>query len=499
LTVFDSWATTHVIVDPESDTTVMLSNIQVFVREFTKVPFYHLLLEAFLFAWIYWLLYNRSRRGQRSKEIRLTREEEHQLLSEWHPEPLVPSFNRNDPSLKPPVLSGKLGKFITMDGVHCLDMATHNYLGLSGNSQIERAAADIIGKYGVGSCGPRAFYGTTDVHITLEERLANFLGMEQAVSYSYAFSTVASAIPAYAKKGDIIYADKLVSYAIQRALLTSKSRIVFFDHNDANHLEQLLEEQAKDDQRNPKAAKISRRFLIVEGIYLNGGDLCKIEDFVPLKHKYRLRFFIDESVSFGTLGRSGRGLLQHKNIKNDDIDAIVGSFEHGLGSVGGFVAGTSYVVDHQILAGLGYTFSASLPPLLAAAVTTALDMIDSDPEHVLKLQDNALEVHNQFESINGGLELHGDRVSPVKHLRLAELRRRDMTREREIAVLRDICHKARASGLALTVAAYLEDSELNLPPASIRLTCSNQLDQQDIAWAAKTLGDVCKEVLGQRS
>ena len=88
---------------------------------------------------------------------------------------------------------------------------------------------------------------------------------------------------------------------------------MFFDHNDANHLEQLLEEQAKDDQRvskyslvqrqgdkcklsvtykhlqNPKAAKISRRFLIVEGIYLNGGDLCKIEDFVPLKHKYRLR------------------------------------------------------------------------------------------------------------------------------------------------------------------------------------------------------------------
>ena len=172
-----------------------------------------------------------------------------------------------------------------MDGVHCLDMATQNYLGLSGNSQIERAAADIIGKYGVGSCGPRAFYGTTDVHITLEERLANFLGMEQAVSYSYAFSTVASAIPAYAKKGDIIYADKLVSYAIQvllhsilqirgicssvymsyyflhlqRALLTSKSRIVFFDHNDASHLEQLLEEQDEDDQRVSKYSLVQRQ------------------------------------------------------------------------------------------------------------------------------------------------------------------------------------------------------------------------------------------------
>ena len=70
-------------------------------------------------------------------------------------------------------------------------------------------------KYGVGSCGPRAFYGTTDIHLALEERLARFLGMEQAVSYSYAFSTVASAIPAYAKKGDIIYADRSINYALQ--------------------------------------------------------------------------------------------------------------------------------------------------------------------------------------------------------------------------------------------------------------------------------------------
>ena len=72
----------------------------------------------------------------------------------------------------------------------------------------------------------------------------------------------------------------------------------------------------------------------MEGIYINGGDLCKIDDFVPLKHKYKLRFFIDESVSFGSLGKSGRGILQHRNIRSDDIDGIIGSFEHGLGSVG---------------------------------------------------------------------------------------------------------------------------------------------------------------------
>ena len=143
----------------------------------------------------------------------------------------------------------QIGKYVTLNGKKCLDMATHNYLGMAGNADIEAAAAQTIRKYGVGSCGPRAFYGTTDVHIRLEERLAKFLGMEQAVSYSYAFSTIASAIPAYAKKGDIIYVDENVHYAIQRALIISKSRIEFFHHNDADHLRQLLEKQAAEDKK----------------------------------------------------------------------------------------------------------------------------------------------------------------------------------------------------------------------------------------------------------
>ena len=93
-----------------------------------------------------------------------------------------------------------------MNGIHCLDMATHNYLGFAGNTELEKAAVETIRKYGVGSCGPRGFYGTVDVHIHLEERLADFLGTGKAVLYSYGFSTIASAIPAYAKKGDIIFA-----------------------------------------------------------------------------------------------------------------------------------------------------------------------------------------------------------------------------------------------------------------------------------------------------
>lgn len=125
-------------------------------------------------------------------------------------------------------VSGHVGKHITVDGQKCLNLATHNYLGLLEDETIREKAITSLKKYGVGSCGPRGFYGTVgksrtslikirellltnfykisiDVHLELEERLANFMQMEEAVVYSYGFSTIASAIPAYCKRGDIVF------------------------------------------------------------------------------------------------------------------------------------------------------------------------------------------------------------------------------------------------------------------------------------------------------
>ena len=110
------------------------------------------------------------------------------------------------------------------------------------------------------------------------------------------------------------FSDECVNFAIQKGLDASRSKIKYFRHNDTNHLQQLLEQQAVDDKKHPKLAKVSRRFLIVEGIYMNNGSLCNIEKMIGLKRKYKLRLFIDETVSFGTLGEHGRGITEHKNI-----------------------------------------------------------------------------------------------------------------------------------------------------------------------------------------
>jgi serine palmitoyltransferase len=128
-----------------------------------------------------------------------------------------------------------------------------------------------------------------DVHLRLEEHLAKFMNCEEAVVYSYGFSTVASAIPAYAKRTDVIFVDEGVSFAIQKGLVASRSRLRFFRHNDMAHLTELLEEQARADVKDPKKAKATRRFIVVEGLYINHGDCCPMKDLVDLKYRYKVR------------------------------------------------------------------------------------------------------------------------------------------------------------------------------------------------------------------
>lgn len=165
-----------------------------------QTPLYAIILESFLLISVIWLLLYK-----RSSQKRFSRDEEDNIIASYKPEPLVTDTDPNHPLLRTHIVQSKVGKYVVVDGYNCLNLATHNYLGLLEDEQILDDACKTLRKYGVGSCGPRGFYGTMDVHLELEERLAKFMEMEEAVVYSYGFSTVASAIPAYSKRGDIIF------------------------------------------------------------------------------------------------------------------------------------------------------------------------------------------------------------------------------------------------------------------------------------------------------
>jgi len=446
-------------------------------------PFYHLAFEGFLVIWILWLLFRKS--YSPSEKSKLTEKDKKELLDEWTPEPLVPTYEVRESIVNPRVIEGPVAKYAIVNGVKSLNVASYNFLNMVGNETINDKAVKTIQKYGVGSCGPRGFYGTIDVHLDLEKKLADFFKVEEGIIYSYGFSTIASAIPAYSKRGDIIFADEGVHFAIQKGIVASRSDVKYFKHNDLDDLERLLKDQEEADLKNPKKAKVTRRFLVIEGLYLNHGDLCPLPKMVELKYKYKYRIFIDESVSFATIGRTGKGVTEHFNIPREKIDLISGSLEMSLGSVGGFCVGSSFVVQHQVLSGQGYCFSASLPPLLATAAIEALNIIEANQNTLFsELEKKCKLLHQKLKSLNN-YSVSGIDISPVKHLRL--------TFDNSLDKLEKIVDFAQSKALALTVARYLKEERFS-PKPSIRISVNIELSESEMDFIVSVLEQALKTV-----
>ncbi|XP_017092551.2 serine palmitoyltransferase 1 [Drosophila bipectinata] len=455
---------------------------------FRNTPTFALVLETLLLIAVIWLLLHRRGGGRRR---RFTKEEEDSIIANYEPEPLVGDTDPNHPLLRTRIVQSRVGKRIKVDGHECLNLASHNYLGFLEDQEILDDACKSLRKYGVGSCGPRGFYGTMDVHLDLEDRIAKFMDLEEAIVYSYGFSTVASAIPAYAKRGDIIFVDEAVNFAIQKGLDASRSTIVYFKHNDVEDLERLLLEQEKRNQKNPKKALKTRRFLVAEGIYMNTGEICPLPDLVALRQKYKLRLFIDESISFGTLGKGGRGVTEHFNVDRDEVDLISAGMEGSMGTIGGFCVGSHFIAEHQRLSGLGYIFSASLPPMLTQAAISALNRFEQDPQIFEQLQTKSKTLHQKFSNFTK-LRLRGDALSPVKHLYLAEPAENF---DAELKLLTELADKSIAQGVAIVQAAYLQNRERVPVRPSIRIAVNRLLDDADISTAFEVIEKVANSLL----
>ncbi|KAL2714983.1 serine palmitoyltransferase 1 [Vespula squamosa] len=451
----------------------------------STIPQYYTLLEVFAILLFLWFI---AKKVYHRENVTLTEDELEKKLSEWKPEPLTPEVDPNHPSLHPLKVSTRVGKRILVDDKDCLNLGTHNYLGLTENEEINEIATKTIKKYGVGSCGPRGFYGTVDVHLELEERLAKFTDTEEAIVYSYGFSTIATAIPGYCKKNDLVFVDEKINFAIQKGLDASRSTIKYFKHNDVQNLHDLLLEQEKKDKKNPKASKI-KRFLIIEGIYFYTGQICPLPELVKLCKKYKLRIFIDESISIGTLGAHGKGITEHFGVPRQEIDLIMGSLETAIGSIGGFCVGTTFIVEHQRLGALGYCFSASLPPLLTTAAITAINIMENNPNIFKSLKDKCITIDNALKEVPY-IETQSFAESPLKHLYLKEKK----NYSEEIKILTSISKRCIENNLAIISPTYLE-TEKQLPRPSLRLCVSVLLTESDIDFAISTLKKCVKEIL----
>jgi serine palmitoyltransferase len=198
---------------------------------------------------------------------------------------------------------------------------------------------------------------------------------------------------------------------------------------------------------------------------------------------------MDETVSFGTLGATGRGVTEHYNIPVEEVDLIAGSLENSLASVGGFCAGRAYVIDHQRLSGLGYCFSASAPPMLAQAAISALEVLEKSPDMLVKLEEMSRYAHSQLATIKF-FSVSDEPASPVIHLRLAAP---SGQRDDDLKTLRKVVELAEEKSVALTIAAYLDD-EIHMPPPSIRVAINCELTHDEVDRIVDVLKTVVQQV-----
>ena len=345
-------------------------------------------VEVCLALAVAWLLAQRvaAPRG-RPADAPLTEREVDALCEEWEPEPLVPPTlpdgrprtaacggGSDAPALLPILGTRGTAATLAATGKRVLVAAGTDFLGLGGDPAILAAAAGAVATYGVGSCGPRAFYGTIDVHLALEARLAAWQGTAEAIIYSHDAATMPSVLPAFASAKDVLVMDDAAPWAFRNGAALSRARVATFRHGSLADLEAVLTRLAASDAaaRRPPC----RRFIVVEGVSSHTGGLAPLPGMVALKKRFGYRLVVDESLAGGVLGPAhGRGACEHWGLAPGDADVVVGSLGGAVASAGGWCASSREVVDHQRLSGAGYCFSASLPPFLAVAASEAVQRI----------------------------------------------------------------------------------------------------------------------------
>ncbi|KAJ3030318.1 UNVERIFIED_CONTAM: serine palmitoyltransferase component [Siphonaria sp. JEL0065] len=449
------------------------------------------LLELVFVVVMAWYFFNNKPKAK--DEVKLTEKEIQDLCDEWQPEDLCPPLTefQNSELENMAIIAGAAGTKVKLaDGKERLNFASNNFIGVMNSESIKEKAVGALHKYGVGSCGPPGFYGTLDVHMELEQAIARFLGVESSIIYSQGFSTISSVIPAFSKRSDILVVDDACGMSILKGVELSRSIVKFYKHNDMKDLENVLKKINESTKKKP----LTRRFIITEGVFAAHGDMCNLSVIMALKEQYKYRLILEDSLGFGCVGQTGRGTPEHFGIAPADVDIYVATMANSLSSSGGFCAGRKEIVEHQRLSGLAYTFSASLPAILAVSALEALKILEVNPNLSIECQQNAMAMREVL--LKAGItQIRVSDVfptTPIIHIRLTS---RLSTREEEERVLQDVVDQCIRDGVIVTRAKYVEGQELHLPIASIKLMSSAGHSRKESEKAAGVLRDAFRKVL----
>ena len=276
---------------------------------------------------------------------------------------------------------------VVVNGKRVIMIGSNNYLGLTDHPRVKEAAIKAIEKYGTGCAGSRFLNGNLDIHEELEKKLARFFRKEAALVFATGYQTNLGAISALVGRNDVAIIDMADHASIMDGCRLSFGEVKKYRHNDMDALERALERTREKD-----------KLIIVDGVFSMEGDIVDLPAIVKLAKAYGARIMVDDAHAIGVLGDGGRGTAEHFGLENE-VDLIMGTFSKSLAAIGGFIAGPSEVISWIKHLARSMMFSASLPPSLVAAVSTALDIIEEQPELRARLWRNTHKMLKGYKTL----------------------------------------------------------------------------------------------------
>lgn len=278
------------------------------------------------------------------------------------------------PYFKP--LQATDGTTVQIDGREVIMAGSNNYLGLTNDPRVIEAATDVLKVYGTGCTGSRYLNGTLDLHLELEEKLADFMNKDACVLFSTGYQTNEGAIQTIAGRKDVIFSDKDNHACIVTGTLVSNAKTMRFRHNDMEQLEMQLE----------RADENAGKIIVSDGVFSMSGTIAKVPELVELKERFDARLYLDDAHAIGVIGDGGRGSASTFGLM-DEVDLISGTFSKSFASLGGFLVGDEAVIEYIRHNSPAHIFSASMPPANVATVLKALEILQEETWRLDRLEE----------------------------------------------------------------------------------------------------------------
>lgn len=297
------------------------------------------------------------------------------------------------------------GPVVKIEGRDIIMAGSNNYLGLTAHPKVKEAAIKAIKDYGTGCSGSRYLTGTLDLHINLEEKLADFLGKESVLLFSTGYQTAQGIIPTLVSKGEYIISDKDNHACIVAANMMAKGGFAEFKrykHNDMADLERVLKAIPAD----------AGKLVASDGVFSTTGEIVELKKLAELCKKYNAKILIDDAHSTGVLGKGGRGTPSEFSLVSE-VDMVMGTFSKTFASLGGFVGAEKAVINYLKHHSPALIFSASPTPASVAAADAALEILKAEPERIVRLIANAKKMREGFGAMGFNVIQSRTAIVPV--------------------------------------------------------------------------------------